>query len=58
MALLKCSATFNLLNPTLRSTRSNTQQFYTVLTLRLCVLHASQIKQRLLPHTSLSDRFL
>jgi hypothetical protein len=43
---------------TLRSTWFSIEGFYIALTLRLCVLYGSQIKQQRLPHTSLSVWFL
>jgi hypothetical protein len=43
---------------TLRTTRYNIPKLYMVLTLHLCVLYGSQIRQRLLLYTSSTDRFL
>jgi predicted flavoprotein YhiN len=43
---------------TLRATRFYIQEFYAVLTLRLCVLYGSQIKQQHLPYTPLTEWFL
>ena len=43
---------------TLRSTRFNIQQFYMVLTLRLCILYGFQNKLQLLPYRSSTDLFI
>jgi hypothetical protein len=50
--------TFYSLAVTLRTTSSNIQKFYLVLTLHLCVLYGCPNKQRLLSYTELSDCFL
>jgi hypothetical protein len=47
--------TFQSLAVTLRTTRFNTETFYIILTLRLCVLYGSQNKQQRLPYASSSD---
>jgi hypothetical protein len=48
---------FESLAISVRTARINSQKFYMVLALRLCVLYGSQNKQRLLSYTALADCF-
>ena len=50
----------NLLNPTghVMHQQFNIQQLYALPTLYLCILYLSENKQRLVPLTPLTDRFL
>jgi hypothetical protein len=49
--------TLHYLASTLCTTSFDFKKFYVVLTLRLCFVYGPQNKQRLLPHTSLTDWF-
>ena len=45
------------LDVTFRPTRFKIQKFHVLVTLHVCVLHGSENKQQLFPHTTLADWF-